>query len=157
MQKGFQHPCQETSVAKAREMFVCLRRGHISRECKSPKRCVKCNGWHHVSICSQGIGNTRSNLPGEATAEKKMKPPSGMTPPSHSMQPWNQCSCFQPHLITPPTCGSTRSSCTAADNKSNCIKSHLQWSVMTSMNCLWYWESAILCHWPGCQGTYIRG
>ena len=31
--------------------FVCMRSGHIARECKSNYRCVKCNSRHHVSIC----------------------------------------------------------------------------------------------------------
>ena len=31
--------------------FVCLRRGHLSRACDSNKKCHKCGGRHHVSIC----------------------------------------------------------------------------------------------------------
>ena len=32
--------------------FVCLRRHHISRNCRSPARCSRCRGRHHTSICS---------------------------------------------------------------------------------------------------------
>ncbi len=41
-------------LQKAGRCFVCLRRGHISRECNSPRRCAKCGGRHHVSICLRG-------------------------------------------------------------------------------------------------------
>ena len=32
--------------------YVCLRRGHVSRTCRSTTRCYKCKGKHHSSICS---------------------------------------------------------------------------------------------------------
>ena len=32
--------------------FVCLRKNHISRECRSMAKCTKSNGRHHVSICN---------------------------------------------------------------------------------------------------------
>ena len=32
--------------------FVCLKKHHISRDCRSTLKCSKCNGRHHVSICS---------------------------------------------------------------------------------------------------------
>ena len=31
--------------------FVCLRKNHTSRECRSNVRCGKCGGRHHISIC----------------------------------------------------------------------------------------------------------
>ncbi len=34
--------------------FICLRRGHISRECNSRKKFSKCSGRHHISICTKG-------------------------------------------------------------------------------------------------------
>ena len=38
--------------------FVCLRRGHISRDCSSRKKCSKCSGRHHISICMKGNNPT---------------------------------------------------------------------------------------------------
>ena len=32
--------------------YVCLRRGHVSRSCRSNSKCYKCKGKHHSSICS---------------------------------------------------------------------------------------------------------
>ena len=34
--------------------FRCLRKGHVSRECRSLVRCANCNGSHHKSICTRG-------------------------------------------------------------------------------------------------------
>ena len=31
--------------------FTCLRKGHMSRDCRSKVRCQKCGGRHHLSIC----------------------------------------------------------------------------------------------------------
>ncbi len=43
-------------LQKAGRCFVCLRRGHISRECNSHRKCAKCGGRHHISICLRGTG-----------------------------------------------------------------------------------------------------
>ena len=32
--------------------FVCLRRRHVSRDCRSSIRCSRCNGRHHTSLCA---------------------------------------------------------------------------------------------------------
>ena len=36
--------------------FVCLRKNHISKECTSKLKCVKCGARHHNSICMAGEG-----------------------------------------------------------------------------------------------------
>jgi len=45
--------------------FVCLRKHHTSRECRSSLKCNKCNGRHHVSICvavpTQGSSSTNTD------------------------------------------------------------------------------------------------
>ena len=40
-------------LRKSGRCFVCLIRGHISRECRSRLKCRKCNARHHVSVCTQ--------------------------------------------------------------------------------------------------------
>ena len=36
----------------AGQCFVCLRKGHIVRQCTSKGRCHQCHGRHHSSICA---------------------------------------------------------------------------------------------------------
>ena len=38
-------------LKKAGRCFVCLRTGHISKECRSKTRCSKCSRRHHTTIC----------------------------------------------------------------------------------------------------------
>ena len=65
------HPdARRQILQKAGRCFICLRRGHISRECHSNAKCFKCGGRHHVSICSKGSipttkGSTRTNSSSE--------------------------------------------------------------------------------------------
>ena len=40
-------------LKKSGRCFVCLKRGHISKECRSKYRCSKCGNRHHVTICSK--------------------------------------------------------------------------------------------------------
>ena len=39
--------------------FVCLRSGHISRNCRSSSKCDNCSGNHHVSVCWKDGKNRR--------------------------------------------------------------------------------------------------
>ena len=61
---GQAHPsnnCSVVSSAEARKQalkrsgrcFVCLRRNHVSRNCRSSLRCKHCHGKHHDSICTR--------------------------------------------------------------------------------------------------------
>ena len=38
-------------LRKAGRCYVCLRKGHISRDCRSTGSCNKCRGRHHHAIC----------------------------------------------------------------------------------------------------------
>ena len=38
-------------LKKAGRCFVCLRTGHIKKECRSKTKCSKCGRRHHISIC----------------------------------------------------------------------------------------------------------
>ena len=47
-------------LRKSGRCFVCLRRGHISRECQSRLKCHKCSERHHLSVCLQVSTNEGS-------------------------------------------------------------------------------------------------
>ena len=42
---------RKSILRKKGRCFLCLQSSHISRNCKSTYRCVKCNSRHNVSIC----------------------------------------------------------------------------------------------------------
>ena len=44
-------------LKKQGQCFVCLTKGHMSRECRSNVRCFNCNNRHHNSICETRSGN----------------------------------------------------------------------------------------------------
>ena len=39
-------------LTKTGRCFLCLRKHHMSRDCKSTTKCYNCSGRHHTSICS---------------------------------------------------------------------------------------------------------
>ena len=49
--------------------FRCLKKGHLSHECRSSVKCFNCHGHHHRSICAR-------------VASQQLKPPSS------AAQPW---------------------------------------------------------------------
>ncbi len=51
--------------------FVCLRRGHIGRDCRSRLKCSRCGARHHVSICAQPLASEGSGTPPVAVAPSK--------------------------------------------------------------------------------------
>ena len=38
-------------LKRAGRCFVCLKRHHMSKDCRSSIRCARCGGRHHISIC----------------------------------------------------------------------------------------------------------
>ena len=40
-------------LRKKGKCFLCLKSGHIIKHCDSQRRCQKCGGHHHVSICEK--------------------------------------------------------------------------------------------------------
>ena len=58
-QQHFSSSCTKVTNPNARKQilkekrrcFICLRGGHISKQCNSGSKCYNCRGKHHVSIC----------------------------------------------------------------------------------------------------------
>lgn len=67
--------------------YICLRRGHIGRDCRSHTRCSKCNGRHHVSICERDSKEpTRPPTSGSRTqgsTPASQAAPSDLNPEAH--------------------------------------------------------------------------
>lgn len=50
---------RKEALRRSGRCYVCLRKRHISRDCRSSGNCNKCRGRHHVTICPRT--NTRSD------------------------------------------------------------------------------------------------
>ena len=50
-------------LRKSGRCYVCLRRHHLSRDCRSKFNCRKCRGRHHVSICSRSANKSTEKPP----------------------------------------------------------------------------------------------
>jgi hypothetical protein len=44
-------------LRRAGRCFVCLRKGHLARDCRSAGKCHDCKGRHHVSLCTAKSGS----------------------------------------------------------------------------------------------------
>ena len=64
-------------LRKEGRCYVCLRKNHVVRECRSTLSCKKCRGRHHVSICS------RNSSQGRRPSQQPPPNPPAETPTSH--------------------------------------------------------------------------
>lgn len=46
---------RKQSLRRNGRCFSCLRKGHLSRDCRSRDRCHNCRGRHHTSICNGAV------------------------------------------------------------------------------------------------------
>ena len=67
-------------LRKAGRCYVCLRKNHLSKECRSNQNCRLCRGRHHVTICH------RQGASQEGHRSTSKNQPQGITPPA-SEQP----------------------------------------------------------------------
>ena len=78
-------------LKKAGRCFVCLRRGHIGRECRSRSRCSNCGGRHHLTICLKSgprSSSAPSSNPGSAeTPDSNTTQAAGLNPEASSFRP----------------------------------------------------------------------
>ena len=62
--------------------FNCLRKGHLVRNCRSPRRCQRCNGRHHSSICEgRSLERTPSGVDQLSLAQPTSTPLNPEAPP----------------------------------------------------------------------------
>jgi len=50
-------PQRKGILKQAGRCFVCLRRHHLHRDCRSSTMCVCCNSRHHTGICNTYVGS----------------------------------------------------------------------------------------------------
>ena len=67
-------------LRKAGRCYVCLRKHHISRECRLNLSCRRCRGRHHVTICYCRGPEQGTNAP---TPQGSPQEPSNETPSGH--------------------------------------------------------------------------
>lgn len=53
-------------LRKSGRCYVCLRKNHISRDCRSSSNCRVCRGRHHVSICPRRETERGRSVPSES-------------------------------------------------------------------------------------------
>ena len=46
-------------LTRDKRCYLCLRTGHISRDCKKQQNCRRCEGRHHQSICQRELQNKK--------------------------------------------------------------------------------------------------
>ena len=66
---------RKQSLKASGRCFICLRKGHISKECRSSIRCSKCGGRHHVSICYQTRPQSADSVPSVEHVNHPTQPP----------------------------------------------------------------------------------
>ena len=80
---------RKVALRKSGRCFVCLRRGHISRQCRSNAKCGNCHGRHHISICHRSvptISASKGDTGGEQQPHSTTQPAS-MNPAAPTFRP----------------------------------------------------------------------
>ena len=71
---------RKQALMKSGRCFVCLRKGHLGRQCRSKLLCVVCGGKHHPSICAK-------TSPREKEPAAQTEPPvTGLNPAASPFQ-----------------------------------------------------------------------
>ena len=71
---------RKQALRRSGQCFMCLRRGHLARDCRSSSRCQICKGRHHSSICS----NTQPSRPTPSSSDPVTIPQSSALTTTHT-------------------------------------------------------------------------
>jgi len=88
--------------------FVCLRKGHLGRQCRSKLRCATCGRRHHLSICAKTSPREKDLSCFDGSIRGHSHIPSGRKRHSY---PYHSCDITHLH---PNRCSCTRSATTQA-------------------------------------------
>ena len=58
-------------IRKDGRCFICLAKGHRAAQCRSPKRCRKCNNRHHQSLCEETQQSSEPRPQRESTTQQE--------------------------------------------------------------------------------------
>ena len=76
-------------LKRAGRCFMCLKRHHLIRDCRSPARCSRCNGRHHTSICKDSPvapSNRSSGNSNHQPSRSQNNTPTGQGLPANAQQ-----------------------------------------------------------------------
>ena len=69
-------------LTKTGRCFLCLRKHHMSRDCKFTTKCYNCSGRHHTSICSRTAQKKKSSSSSASDESvNHQRVPKGSKPP----------------------------------------------------------------------------
>ena len=104
---------QKLLLRQSGRCFVCLKKYHMSRDCRSRLRCNNCNGRHHVSICPETPqpANRTTKAPGQNNHDRPENVP--------TLQPVS-------------TTGRVASNCTSQDTSLYCENSKMPVLLQTA-------------------------
>lgn len=61
-------------LSKNNRCFICIRKGHVAKDCTNQKKCRHCNNYHHQSICDQAcLNKSIKTLESTTTPEEESK------------------------------------------------------------------------------------
>ena len=90
-------------LKRAGRCFVCPRRHHLSRDCRSSTKCTRCNGRHHTSICNSHAGSQSNRTQRVSYSQNyttaTTQPPNPTQPPPTLQLPTSQ---FGSPTVQPP-------------------------------------------------------
>ena len=64
--------------------FICLKKYHISKECRSAIRCRNCGGRHHTSICMKNLAETIKPATQPSTVSQGANPTKSLNPQANT-------------------------------------------------------------------------
>ena len=93
--------------------YICLRKHHVSRHCRSSARCEKCQGRHHLAICYQAHPKdtpqpkspTNPSTPGRETAPAQALEETPCLPTHSMLERKHQFCCRLPDLDSTTSMG----------------------------------------------------
>ena len=76
---------QKQALRRSSRCYICLRRNHIARKCRSNIKCTECDGGHHIAVCqSRFKGSTEISPPTSNPPHSSLNPEAPAYAPSVS-------------------------------------------------------------------------